>query len=221
MKKTILALSGVLLMSAAATTANAQQGFSIGIKATPHFSFLQNSDDNDNALLERNATFGASFGVGAGYNFTDNMGVGLDVLYSLQGQRYEVAGVEFKQKLDYVKIPLYFSYTTNPDAPVAFTAKVGPQLSILTSAKVVDKDGDALPGMDDTKEQYQSVGFGGMAAAGVQFRLNSNMFLTAMARFDYDFTNAEDDSYMHYSKGRANTSNMTAGLEVGLKMMLP
>jgi hypothetical protein len=41
-----------------------------------------------------------------------------------------------------------------------------------------------------------------------------------MARFDYDFTNAEDVSFVYYPLGRANTRNMTTGLEVGLKYML-
>ena len=36
-----------------------------------------------------------------------------------------------------------------------------------------------------------------------------------MARFDYDFTNAEDDGYRYYPAGRAKTYNMTAGWKQG------
>ena len=70
------------------TKINAQQGFSVNIKGAPQFSFLQNKDDNNASDYDQRATFNVGFGVGAGYNFTKNIGVGVDALYSLQGQRY-------------------------------------------------------------------------------------------------------------------------------------
>jgi len=214
MKNYFIAALGVaaLIMN---NQANAQQGFSVSVKATPQFSFLQNSDDNDNSSLEKKATFNANFGVGAGYNFTSQLGVGLDVLYSLQGQRYESSGVEVNQQINYLKLPLYFSYNTDANKPVSFIGKVGPQLGILADSRLTNKDGDDIK--SDTKDQYSDVTFGGMAAAGVQFKLNKSLFLTTLARFDYDFVNAEDDSYSLYPSGRAKTYNMTTGLEVGLK----
>lgn len=196
----------------------AQQGFSLSVKATPQFSFLQNEDDNDNNSINRKATFNANFGIGAGYSFTRNVGVGLDVLYSLQGQRRDVSGVETNEKVNYLKVPVYFTYNTDASKPVSFIAKVGPQLSIVTDAKLADKDGDDIVG--NTKDRYQSAAFGAVAGAGVQFKLNKNLFLSTAARFDYDFTNAEDDSYPSFPAGRPNTYNMTTGLEVGLKYML-
>jgi hypothetical protein len=198
--------------------AKAQQGFSLSVKATPQFSFLQNQDDNDNSRLEKKATFTASFGAGAAYNFTNRSGVGLDVLYSLQGQRYKTNGVETNQKINYMKLPLYFAYNTDATRPVSFTAKIGPQLSILTDSRLTDKDGNDIK--SDTKDRYKDATVGGMAAAGLQFKLDKQLFLTTTARFDYDFTNAEDDTYPHYSSGRADTHNMTTGVEVGLKYML-
>ena len=214
MKKIFLAALGIaaLVMN---NRANAQQGFSLSVKTTPQFSFLQNSDDNDNSNLEKKATFNANFGIGAGYNFTNQLGVGLDVLYSLQGQRYNVNGVETNQKVNYVKIPVYFAYTGDASKSVSFIGKIGPQLSILADSKLTDKDGNDIN--SDTKNRYKDVAFGGMAAGGVQFKLDKNLFLTTMARFDYDFTNAEDDSYELYPSGRAKTYNMTTGVEVGLK----
>ncbi len=196
----------------------AQQGFSLSVKATPQFSFLQNEDDNDNSSIERKATFNTNFGIGASYNFTPKMGLGLDVLYSLQGQRREVRGVETNEKVNYLKVPVYFSYNTDANRPVSFIGKVGPQVSFITDAKLANKDGDDI--IADTKDRYQSATFGAMAGAGVQFKLNSNLFLSTAARFDYDFTNAEDDNYSGYIEGSAKTYNMTAGLEVGLKYLM-
>jgi len=201
-----------------ANKANAQKGFSVSVKATPQFSFLQNKDDRDKNGLDQKTTFNANFGVGAGYNFTNRLGVGMDALYSLQGQRYKQNGIETNQKVNYVKIPVYFNYVADPSKTVSFTGKIGPQISFLTDSKLADKDGNTLK--SNTKDLYKDATFGGMAAAGVQFKLDKKLFLTTMARFDYDFTNAEDHNKSYYAAGRAKTYNMTTGLEVGLKYML-
>jgi len=199
-------------------TANAQKGLSLSIKGTPHLSMMLNSDDKDAPGFERKATFGASFGVGAGYNFTDNLGLGLDVLYSIQGQKYESAGMEFHQKVNYLKIPLMFTYNTNPSAPVVFTAKVGPQLGLRLSSKVTDNDNNDI--IKDANDMYNSIDFGAVAGAGVRFSLTQKLSLDAGVRFDYSFTNAENSDYVHYTSGRATTNNLTAGIEVGLRYHL-
>lgn len=215
-KKFIYALAAAGLFTASAV--QAQKGFSLSIKAAPQFSFLQNSNDNDNTRFERKATFNAGFGIGAGYNFNKVSGIGLDVLYSLQGQRYTLNGTEYNQKVDYVKIPVLYTYNSNPSRPVSFVGKIGPQLSLLTTSKLTDKDGNDL--IKDTKSRYESATFGGVAIAGTQFRLAPRTFLSTAVRFDYDVTNAEDNTYSGYAKGRENTYNSTLGLEVGLKFLL-
>jgi hypothetical protein len=216
MKKLVLYVA-VLAAVSIVNKANAQQGFLVSVKGTPQFSMLENKDDNNNSAYSRKATFDGSFGVGVGYNFTKNLGIGADALYSLQGQRYKLSGTEFNQKNDYLKVPLYFSYNTDPSKTVSFIGKIGPQVSFLTSSKLDDKDGNTVNG--NTKSDYKNETFGGMVSAGAQFKLNSGLYLTAEWRFDYDFTNAEEtrsiDGYT-----RAKTYNMSSGLEVGLKYML-
>jgi Outer membrane protein beta-barrel domain len=221
MKKYLLA---ALLLAALTVNkkANAQQGFSLSVKATPQFSFLQNADDRDNAAINHKATFNGNFGIGAGYNFTPALGVGIDVVYSLQGQKYNFTGSEsgkqIDQKVNYVKVPVYFTYTLNPDKAVSFIGKVGPQISFLTSSKLTDNNGNTIK--SNTNDQYKDVTYGGMAAAGAQFKLEQKLFLTTMARFDYDLSNAENQNNSSIPAGRAKTHNMTAGLEIGLKYML-
>lgn len=209
----------VVLMIVAMTATHslyAQKGFSVSVKGTPQFSWMNNSDDNDNNSYDSKAKFAANFGVGAQYNFTNNLGVGLDVLYSLQGSKYDLAGKEYVQKNEYIKIPVYFSYNTNPAKKIAFVGKLGPQLSILTNSKL---EGDILK-ETDTKDRYEDISFGGMASAGVQYAIAKNIYLNTAVRFDYDFTNAEDDTYRLYPQGRSNTYNSTLGLEVGLRYQL-
>lgn len=197
---------------------SAQQGFSVSVKATPQFSFLQNEDDNNNNSYSRKATFNTNFGVGAAYNFDRYLGVEVDVLYSLQGQKYTLNSIEYKQKVDYVKVPVYFTYNTDASKLVSFIGKVGPQVSFLTNAKLSDNNSGKT--LDDTKDRYKTATFDGAAVAGVQFKVQPQLYITTAARFDYDFTNAEDKDYASYIPGRAKTYNSTAGLEVGLKYLI-
>ncbi len=201
-----------------ASRVNAQQGFSVSVKGTPQFSFLQNSDDNNNNSYSRKATFNTNFGVGAGYNFTKYLGVGIDALYSLQGQKYTLNSIEYNQKINYVKVPVYFTYNTDASKVVSFIGKVGPQVSFLADAKLTDKNSGKT--IDETKDRFETATFGGAAVAGAQFKVQPQLYVTAAARFDYDFTNAEDKDYVDYTPGRAKTYNSTAGLEVGLKYLL-
>lgn len=198
--------------------ANAQQGFSLSIKGIPQFSLMYNKDDNNNSGYSKKTTFNGSFGLGAGYNFDQNFGLGLDMLYSLQGQRYQLSGPEYNQKNDYIKVPVYFSYNTDPSKKLSFIGKLGPQVSFLTSSKLDDKNGNTING--NTKGQYKNATFGAMISAGAQYKLSNNLYLGTAWRFDYDFTNAKDDQYADFTGGNANTHNMTSGLEVGLKYML-
>ena len=217
--KAIIFISlSVMIMMAMTTNVNAQKGFNLSVKATPQFSFLLNKDDNDNNLYNSKATFNTNFGIGAGYNFTKNIGVAIDGLYSMQGQKYELSVEEYNQKVNYVKVPVYFTYNTNPQKSISFSGKIGPQVSFLTTSKLTNDDGKDLVG--DTNDRYEKATFGGAAEAGIQLRMDRNLFLTAGVKFDVDFTNAEDKDYTSYPSGRAETYNMTSGLEVGFKYFL-
>jgi hypothetical protein len=91
-------------------------------------------------------------------------------------------------------------------------------VSLLTTSKLTKDDGKDLVG--DTNDRYEKATFGGAAEAGIQLRMDRNLFLTAGVKFDVDFTNAEDKDYTSYPSGRAETYNMTSGLEVGFKYFL-
>lgn len=216
MKKFLMSAFTVAVMAGFATNASAQEGFNVSVKGVPQFTFLQNSDDSDNGAISKKTTFNTKFGIGAGYNFTENMGIGVDAMYSFQGQKYEIQGVKAEQNLEYVKIPVYFSYTTDPSQLVSFYGKIGPQLSLLTNAEFEHKGGPTI----ENKDAYKNAIFGGMADVGVQFKLQPKLYLSTGINFDYDFTNAENKGYVGYPSGRSNTNNMTVGLQVGLKYQI-
>ena len=208
----------LLIAGLATYKANAQQGFSLSVKGNPQFSFLQNKDDNNNSNYSTKATFNAGFGLGGEYGFNNHYGVGIDVLYSLQGQRYVLNNIEFNQKVNYIKVPVYFTYNSDASKPISFVGKIGPQVSFLTDANLSNKNGDKV--QINNKDRYNTVTFGGVAEAGAQYKIASQLYLTTLVRFDYDFTNAEDDTFSGYTPGRAKTYNSTFGLEVGLKYMI-
>ncbi len=215
MKKSILfsvfAVAGILSF----TAANAQKGFNAGIQVTPQLSTMHNSDDADNKAFDYKTTFGASFGVAGGYNFHKHMGIGTEAMYSIQGQKYELNGTEFTQRISYLKVPVLFTYNTNPAAKVMFTAKAGPQLGIKLSSKLKDADGNTL--VDDTNEQFEDLTWGATAGAGVRVNIAKNLYAEGGIRFDAAFTNAENDQQKEYDTNRATTYNMNGGLEFGLK----
>lgn len=200
------------------TNAQSQKGFSLSVKGTPSATWMNNKTDKDNSVSDFNPMYGTSFGIGAGYNFNKNIGVELDALYSMQGRSIKTAGLEHKQKVNYVKLAPMFTYSIPTNSFVSLIGKVGPQLSILTDSEITDNDGNSVK--KDMNEQYEDVTFGGVANIGAQFQLNKNIFLTTGLRYDMDFTNAENKNHSLYPAGRKTTTNSTAGLEVGLKFKL-
>lgn len=207
-----------LVAALSATTVSAQEGLNLSVKGIGQTSWMLNADNSDASTFDYKTTIVPAFGLGVGYGLTDRMGVGLDVLYSMQGQRSEVSGAEFFQRNDYLKIPLMFTWNTDPSKGTMFLAKVGPQLGLLTGSKLENGDGETL--VDDTKDSYMSTDFGAMLSLGASFRLTENLRLNTSLRGDYMFTNAEDEDAAGYTAGRAATNNATGGLEVGLTYFL-
>lgn len=213
--KTFLIYTAVFLAALIGQNASAQKGWSLHAKALPQFSAMQNEEDNDLEEYDRQTTIHEAFGIGAGYNFTRRAGLELGVLYSLQGQKYTLDGEELKQKMNYIKLPLTFNYTFNPNDKVLVIGKLGPQVSILSASKLKDADGKTLIG--NTKAFFNDVTFGGVAGISTQFRLGKQWHFTTGLRYDIDFTNAENKNHPDYTTGRKKTQNMTGGVELGLK----
>ena len=210
----ILVAGGLLI----AGDTKAQEGFSFSLKATPQFSSMENKDDNNNNAFSRKTALNGNAGIGIGYNFTSTVGVGADAVYSFQGRRYELDGSKYYQKNAYVKVPVYFTYNTDPSKWISFIGKLGPQVSFLADSKLHDNDNHSIK--SNTKSAYKSVTYGGMALAGTQFRMSSHTYLTTAWRFDGDFTNAEETVTSPDGGSRAKSYNLTSGLEVGVKYVL-
>ncbi len=198
-----------------ANNANAQEGFYIGAQATQQFSGMYNQDDVDNENFDYKITPGQSFGLSGGYNFNKHMGVAAEAIFSMEGQKYELNKTTFRRKLNYVKVPVLFTYNTDASKKVMFTAKLGPQVGLLTSAKLNDADGNTL--LKDTKDSYETFTFGGMLGASARVNLAKNLYLDAGLKLDANFINNEVETVNESNIARAQTYNTNAGIEVGIK----
>lgn len=231
MKKTILSVAVIATgMLLTITPVKAQQGLHLGVQGTPHLSWLMNKDNTKNPDFEYVPTYSGSAGITSQFGFTEDMAVGLDVLYSMQGQRFKLSGVESYKKVDYVKIPVMFVYNYKSSDMITMSYKIGPQLGILANAKLTDKNGNNI--VSDQKAAYQKAEFGAVASAGVGIKLMEKMFLDIAIRYDYGFTNAEDNDFVTHinhpltpgvgnglSTTRSTTNNSTVGLTVGFRWL--
>lgn len=216
--KKLIAAAMALISFSVINKVQAQKGLSISVKATPQLSWMLNENDKDNNALESKPLYGVSFGVGAGYNFTNHFGVQVDALYSMQGRKYETLGNEFNQRVHYIKIAPMFTYTTPSFGIVSFVGKVGPQVSFLADSKLTNNDGDKI--IKDMDDRYERVTIGGVTGISAQFKVSKNIHLTVGPRIDLDFSNAEDENAIGYLTGRKTTYNSNLGVEAGLRIQL-
>lgn len=193
------------------------QGFYGGIRVTPQLSWMLNKTDIDNSSYKTESRFGVALGLAGGYCFTDHIGAEVNAVYSMEGKKYKISGKEYTQKVDYIKIPLLFVYTTRPST-FMFLGKIGPQLNILSSAKISPAIVNSTT-ISDNKKQFENAVFGAAASAGVRYAIMDNLWLDASIRYDLSFTNVENKNYEHYPAGRSDTHNMTTGLEIGFNYL--
>jgi len=205
--------------------ASAQEGFQLGIEGTPHLSWLINKDDQKNTLFEEVYNLNGALGISAQYGFTKSAGIGVNAIYSLQGQSYKYNGVEQVKRVEYIKIPLMFIYNYEMNSTWAFIGKIGPQIELLMNAKLTDKDGNTI--VSDQKDAYANYDIAGVASAGFGVKLSDMITLDAALRYDYGFTDAENKDYkknINHPNGavvtsRAMTYNSTAGITIGLRYL--
>lgn len=197
----------------------AQEGaIRIGAVLLPQSTWLLNQDDSDaGPELDYESTWGFAGGVSASYNFTDYLGVGLDVLYSNQGQKYKgtQSGISYTAKttLNYLKLPLRLRFNSDPNSVVQFNAFLGPQFSFLLSYKdraeasvpllgtyiqeVSGKEVSITVGNTSTKEAltapiYKSFLPGAVLGFGIGIKPTDELLISLHIRADYAFGDAEN-----------------------------
>lgn len=199
--------------------AKAQQGLHAGLVFQPSLVSMRpallSSSGNDYDP-DFNQTLRTSVGLYLDYHFSANIGVGVNVTYSPQGQKFLANTNGFYEshyyKFNYIKIPLFLSYNSGgPKARLIGT--VGPQMLILASAK------DKYKGSDiDILDNYAPLNLGFNFGLGIGFFLGHNAMVTIAPNFDIAFLN------YNYTTSTAAPSYIgkspfttTLGIQFGIK----
>jgi len=238
------------------------QNIELGIRYNPEFTGLTNKNDNNaGSELDLSSHFGyLSFGVGAIYNIDNYTGLAVDLLFSREGQGFKghftgaahdanayssVIGTQLSQnnmvivgdyvalaELNYIKLPIMLSLTSDNTQPLFFTFLVGPQFNYLEGvAQEVNKTDLEYPNSNITpKDLYKTITIDGVLALGGAYNISPKMVLSARFRFDYGFEDVEKKDVMvsysgaapvrFYSTGRQATHNVTGALMLGLDFKL-
>lgn len=59
-----------------------------------------------------------------------------------------------------------------------------------------------------------------MISGGGRYNINKYLSVDASLRYDVTFTNVENNTHPWFAAGRADTYNMTAGVEIGVNYIL-
>jgi hypothetical protein len=238
------------------------QTVELGLRYNPEFTGLLNKNDNNaGSSLNPTSNFGYySLGAGAVFVFNKNIGLAVDLLFSREGQRFEgnftggsfdaatyssvvktqlslnnmviVGDYVAKSELNYIKIPLMISLTSDNTKQFFLTLLAGPQLNFLVNVaqEVNHQDTDYPNSNINPNDLYKSITINGVLAIGSGYNLNSHLVLSARVRVDYGFDDVEKKDLMvsyygaapvrFYSSNRQATHNFTIGLLLGLDFKL-
>lgn len=220
-------------------TISAQNGVHLDAFGIGQQTWMTNKADADSSNIAFRNTFGYSAAAGISYVFDDYLGIGLDAIYSKQGQNTEaifsdtilLLGVFEETSLTMLKLPVTMRFYSDRDARFHYRAAIGPQLNILLSAKRIYP---ATPFYDelsgDVKEQFKTVSLALTTSHGVAFRASKWVKIFLDLRADYALGDAEkkDEVFRDIFTGtisrfpdnRPKTHNATLGLSLGFSYLL-
>lgn len=166
----------VSLFTVAAVTMNAQVKF--GIKAGANFSKFSGSDAK---LGDVSPKYKIGFTGGGLVNIPVNetFSVQPEVLYSMEGSKYEEDGDKLVYHTDYINIPVMVQYNAS-----GFYGETGPQVGFLINAK-----GDNGDVSVDIKDSFKSINFSW--GVGLGYKLPNGFGVGA--RYNIGIANIADD----------------------------
>ncbi|MCB9231107.1 MAG: PorT family protein [Bacteroidia bacterium] len=237
-----LLLAGFL----APSLVQAQKGLKLGFFALPQNTWMYNADDAAAAkdVYSHRITFGMAAGGSAGYNFTQHFGVRTNIIYSLQGQRWQSKNalrdiVTHNQRMHYLKVPIMIGFNTNTRlSKVIFSMYGGFQAGLLVKARYYNDDQTYVPDQElysnilDWPSEYRQhrwYDYGPVGEIGVDVKLTYNIMANVRIRADYSLVDAENKNATYrelengipvikkfYSDTRPATTNMNGGILFGL-----
>ena len=185
MKKIILSSIAILAFG----FANAQDGMSFGAKGGINMANIAGAEGASTLLAFHLGAF-------AEFKVSDKFAVQPELLYSMQGAKYEFFGSSVTYNLNYILVPVMAKYYVTD----AISINAGPQLGILMSASI---DGA------DAKEGLNTTDFGLNFGGG--YNIGDNMMLDL--RYNLGLSELAKDK----AEGESTTKNAVIQLSFGYK----
>lgn len=135
MKKIYAAIVAILLLSS--YQGFSQKGFYVGIAGNVQNTWITNQENYSLPAMDYVTTFTEGGNLNLGYDFTNSIGIKIEVGYTTLGQNYTKTRndsvLKRNVKLNYLTIPIMFKYRVGGPILKFFFA-VGPQYNMLLSA---------------------------------------------------------------------------------------
>ena len=215
-------------------TAFAQKGLEFGLRFMPQGTGIINQTDFDEGdELNFQTTINFAYGVHAGYNFSDNVGLQTGLLLSQEGQKYvddlpQPGDNTSEVSLSYLQIPLLLKLNSNPHKGAHFVAHVGLQFGLLNSINYYVNDENVtvtnILGAE-IKDAYKSTDLSGVLGLGARYRLTDHLQLGSHLYLTYSTADIEDKDLTIlgipvWDDDRASSHNATAGILIELNYSL-
>jgi hypothetical protein len=240
MKKTLSVAIIALLFIAGPLMSQKQLYF--GLAGTGLSSVITNQNNYGLPFeMDYAFTMGGSGNANIGFDFSNNIGLKLEIGYSILGQKYTDTYNDTVYsrniKLNYLQIPLLFKFRTGGDV-AKFYLLVGPQLNLLLSAsqKYLKQDDifnenftpsdwtkPVLIGQETITDRYNSMDIMGRLDIGVDINLAKSLFLNVGLTMAYGFTdiNATDWQIKDHTGNYNPSHNIYGGINFGINYVLP
>ena len=172
MKKSLF----LIILAFAVTALQAQ----FGVKGGVNFANWAGDDVDEDG---KKSLIGPHFGIFYNAKLTEMFSIQPDLVYSAQGVKYEVLGVEVKAATSYINLTGLVRLNTSS----GFFVGLGPQIGFLMSAKAKTEGADD----EDFKDDMKGTDFAAALAAGFELESGFGFY----ARYNHGLsTIAEDDS---------------------------
>lgn len=161
-----------------------------GVKAGVNLANQFAKFDNPNMGIELNTKTLTSFHIGfyGDFRLSEKSGVLAEVLYSQEGSDVNLGGLSFKQKVNYIKVPLLFSYAPFSNG---LSFQLGPQFGFMVkdTIELDNNDGDPFVDADFKSFEFSTV-------FGAEYRVTKNLKVGARYNLGItDISNTDEGTF--------------------------
>jgi hypothetical protein len=155
-----------------------------------------------------------SAGVSTIFRATQHFGIGMDLLYTIEGRRAIAGPITFQLDLQYFRVPLRFMYffgnSSNSFRPqVSLGATAGWKTAARGSAQIGNREFEI-----DATNVHKSYDYGINASVGFNQKISGRISVNADIVYYQGLCNIEQENYNVFSQ--TSTLNANIGLQIGV-----